>query len=452
MMKKYLLLALACAGFASAMQAQRIMRIHLADGTSETRKVSDVVKITFEGEGEDPGPLPADRMVDLGLSVKWATYNMGATSVDDPGNFYAYGELEPKEEYTLENYLWRYPDYNDWDCELWEQYYRLGTTITGTPYDVAHAKWGEQWRMPTREEFNELINSCTWQATGINGVTGMLGTSKVNGNTIFFPCAGNMVDDKHTHDGTNAFLWTATEVEFQPGASNQECRNYRACLDVNYQMADGYDYPEVGFNVRAVYGPVPEIQNVSATAPDMVDLGLTSGVKWASCNLGASNPSGRGAFLCWGEMFEKPYTHSYNYTLWDPFTDTYTDTGSDICGTEYDQATQILGDGWRLPTKDELQELIDECTWEATSSGYLVTGPNGNSITIPAYGNTGYKGYSYRGNEGIYLRSGQARENSDNMSYFLYAGRNGYGASFSKPEVKNWLSHEGGCQVRPVHD
>lgn len=455
---KYLLLALTFAGVASCAQAQKIMRIHLADGSSETRKVSDVVKITFEGEGEDPGPQPGDRMVDLGLSVKWATYNMGATAPEEAGNFYAYGETEPKEEYSLETYQWYYPDYNDWDCDEWEKYYRLGTTITGSYYDVAHMKWGEQWRMPTREEFNELIFGCSWQKTGINGVSGMLGTSKVNGNTIFFPCAGNMVDAEHTHDGTNAFLWTASEVEFQPGASTQECRNYRACLDANYQMADGYDYPEVGFNVRAVYGPVPDQSNVSDKAPEMIDLGLTSGVKWASCNLGASSPGSRGAFLCWGEMFEKPYTHVYNYTLWNPYGGTaddpgeYFDTGANICGTEYDCATQILGDGWRMPTKDELQELIDECTWEFTSSGAIVTGPNGNTITIPAYDSIGYKGYSYRGNESVIIRSGESETGNDSGSYILYAGRNSYGASFSSPEIKRWGSRAGGYQVRPVHD
>ena len=68
-------------------------------------------------------------MVDLGLSVKWATYNMGATAPEEAGNFYAYGETEPKEEYSLETYQWYYPDYNDWDCDEWEKYYRLGTTI-----------------------------------------------------------------------------------------------------------------------------------------------------------------------------------------------------------------------------------------------------------------------------------------------------------------------------------
>lgn len=78
--------------------------------------------------------------------------------------------------------------------------------------------------------------------------------------------------------------------------------------------------------------------------------------------------------------------------------------------------------------------------------------PNGNSITIPAYGSIGYHGYSYRGNESVIISSGESEEGNDSGSYILYAGRNGYGASFSSPEIKSWGSRAGGYQVRPVHD
>ncbi len=435
-------------------QQQKIMRIHLANGSSETHNVTDVVKITFENDGDTPGPGPVDpqdKMVDLGLSVKWATYNIGATAVDEPGNFYAYGEIEPKDEYTYENYKWAYWDYNDWDCEEWEKYLKLGATITGTKYDVAHMKWGEQWRMPTQEEFNELVLNCTWQKTGINGVTGMLGTSKKNGNTIFFPCAGNMVDAEHTHDGINAFLWTATE--YVQDDITQECRNYRACLDANMQRADGYDYPEVGFNVRAVYGAVPEQVRPDVpkpTASDMIDLGLS--VKWASFNLGAQTPSGYGLFLCWGELFEKQYTHSYNYKYFDPYTETYEDIGTSICGTQYDAATQYWGDGWRMPTKAEMEELINNCTWEKQSNGYKVTGPNGNSIMLPAYGMETYKGVYMRGNESLTYPTGETEFGTSSGAYMLNATRTGYGASFGDPSIQKWSARAGGVQIRPVHE
>lgn len=450
-MKKLTIFAAAALSVVSLSAQQKVMRLHLADGTSQTHKVENVTKITFE-EADDPENPddPAIKMVDLGLSVKWATYNVGATSVSEAGNFYAYGEIEPKESYTLQNYKWRYPDYNEWDCDEWEKYLKLGATITGTRYDVAHIKWGDQWRMPTMEEFEELCTNCTWTKTAINGVEGMLGTSAVNGNTIFFPCAGNMIDSGLTHEGTNAFLWTATE--YIQDDITAEVRNYRACIDVLSQSAQGYDYPECGFNVRAVYGPVPETvypEVEKPTADDMVDLGLS--VKWASHNLGATTPGGKGLFLCWGEMTEKQYSHSYNYKYYDPYEDSYDDIGTNICGTEYDAATFYWGDGWRMPSKAEMEELINLCTWEKTSTGYTVTGPNGNSIVLPAYGMETYKGITSRGNESVYYPTGETETGTSSGCTMLLGSRNGYGASFSDPQLRTWSARAGGVQIRPVH-
>ena len=147
-----------------AMYAQEhSMRIHFNDGTSTLIKATDVAKITFES-GETPQP-GSDKMVDMGLSVKWAAWNVGGTKPSDYGNFYAYGETEPKTEYTIDNYKWLWEDWNDDPTlyEEWEHYLKLGATIAGTNYDVAHVKWGDQWRMPTREEWilaykNEVVS------------------------------------------------------------------------------------------------------------------------------------------------------------------------------------------------------------------------------------------------------------------------------------------------------
>ena len=205
-MKKIFTLA-AISLTALAMGAQeKTMRIHMADGTSTTVKVTDVTKITFESS-DSPIKPGTDKMVDMGVSVKWAAWNVGATKPSDYGNFYAYGEIEPKLEYSIENYQWQDPDWNDDEVlyDQWERYYKLGATMTGTNYDVAHVKWGDQWRMPTREEWTELISNCTWTWTAIDGVAGTMATSKSTGNSIFFPAAGNMVDAEHTHDQTT---WT----------------------------------------------------------------------------------------------------------------------------------------------------------------------------------------------------------------------------------------------------
>lgn len=440
------------AAMAVCANAQKVMRIHHTDGTSTTHAVGDVVKITFEEAGqEDPeGPL----MVDMGVSVLWASYNVGATKPSEYGNFYAYGETEPKSEYTFENYLWRYPDYNDWDCDEWEKYFKLGATITGTNYDVAHVKWGGDWRIPTQDEWEELINNSNCQWTAINGVNGVKMTSRITGNSIFLPAAGNMVDADHTHDQLGCFYWTSTEWD---GDMTIECRNYRANLDATNHSAQGYDYPEVGFSIRAVSGPVPDVvETVSVPADnEMVDLGLS--VKWAPYNLGASQSHGIGKFYCWGETSSKLYTHLYNYKYYDPLTDDYMDIGTDICGTEYDCAAMLWGNDWRLPTKEEMQELIDMCTWTAESGGFTVTGPNGNSIYLPAAGMMTYKGAPRTSYESFYYMSGTAEIWKNSQGETVKgncAGFRVYRDSRTKllgdPKVGiNPMC--GGISVRPVH-
>ncbi len=378
-MKKQILAGILTISALAAGAQEHIMRIHMADGTSQTIKVTDVSKITFEKEGDTPVE-PQSRMVDMGLSVMWAAWNIGATEPSDYGNFYAYGEIEPKWDYSVETYQWINPDYEEGQFyDTWEQYYKLGSTFTGTNYDVAHVKWGEQWRMPTQEEWKELIENCSWSWTAIGDVAGCRATSRINGNSIFFPAAGNMVGTEHTHDQLGCFYWTSSEYDGEP---YEECRNYRANMDATNHSAEGYDYPDVGFSVRAVYGPVPD-RTASFLAPtEPVDLGLS--VKWAPCNLGGTPSSPAGEYFCWGETEVKRYSHRFNYTHYDPLSDSYDDLGESICGTVYDPATMCWGADWRLPTAEEMKELIEKCTW--TRSGYdaVITGPNGNSIKLPA--------------------------------------------------------------------
>lgn len=111
-MKKQILAGILTISALAAGAQEHIMRIHMADGTSQTIKVTDVSKITFEKEGDTPVE-PHSRMVDMGLSVMWAAWNIGATEPSDYGNFYAYGEIEPKWDYSVETYQWINPDYEE---------------------------------------------------------------------------------------------------------------------------------------------------------------------------------------------------------------------------------------------------------------------------------------------------------------------------------------------------
>lgn len=119
-----------------------------------------------------------------------------------------------------------------------------------------------------------------------------------------------------------------------------------------------------------------------------VDLGLPSGVCWATCNLGAHSPSDKGEHFAWGETSSKfEYTQStYNMDL-----------GSDKLDLDYDAAASQWGGTWRIPTREEWQELVDCCTWSWNGEGYRVSGKNGGSIFLPA---AGYSKGSSRFKEG----------------------------------------------------
>lgn len=119
--------------------------------------------------------------IDLGLSVKWASCNVGATSPEEIGSYYAWGEVAEKDEYGGSNYL-----YYDEDAGCNQN---IGSSITGTKYDVAHIKYGGNWRMPTSSEYEELMSQCSWEWKTINDIYGYE-IKGSNGNVIFLPVGG----------------------------------------------------------------------------------------------------------------------------------------------------------------------------------------------------------------------------------------------------------------------
>lgn len=138
--------------------------------------------------------------IDLGLSVKWATCNVGATRPEEYGMHYAWGETQPKSTYTLGNNKYRISG-DSFKNVMYSKYNTRNNrgfvdnkTILEPDDDVAHVNWGDSWRMPTREEFEELNNNCKWELTKMNGIYGYLITSNKPGYTdrsIFLPAAGD---------------------------------------------------------------------------------------------------------------------------------------------------------------------------------------------------------------------------------------------------------------------
>ena len=150
--------------------------------------------------------------VDLGLSVKWATCNVGATKPEEYGDYFAWGETEPKDYYNWSTYKWCNGSYDTQTKYCTKSSY--GTVDNKTQLelsdDAARANWGGSWRMPTHEEQYELRENCTWTWTTQNGVNGYKVTSKKNGNSIFLPAAGYRNDSSLYYAGSYGYSWSSS--------------------------------------------------------------------------------------------------------------------------------------------------------------------------------------------------------------------------------------------------
>ena len=354
---------------------------------------------------EDKLPLTRGRLynghewVDLGLTEHWATCNVGANSPEEYGDYFAWSEVETQERFDP-------PPEQDWELGPFDD-------ISGwDDGDVASNQWGKEWRMPSRLEMKELVENCIWTWVKRKGVLGYRVVSRINGNSIFLPAAGERegAELNGLHDyGT---YWIST-----PGpGSEEDCfevnpfylyfrRDYR-CVDVDYPSFLPWGY--LGRSVRPVLtvasrmikrweaGCATDNSRGVATSEaadgrietaerspihEAVDLGLN--VKWATCNVGAKSPADYGDHLAWGETEPRTkYDDCETYCMW---------LDKDLDLTCRDAARLRWGRNWRLPTKEDVQELLDNCDWTWTRQGEhygcLVTSKrNGRSIFLPAAG------------------------------------------------------------------
>ena len=193
--------------------------------------------------------------VDLGLSVKWATCNVGASKPEDNGNLYAWGETEVKEQYTVRTSKWGSMPFS---LKKYNINSEQGTVDNKTTLDleddVAHVTWGGNWRMPTREEMDELHDNCTWEWTAINGVNGYRVTSKKQGYTdrsIFLPAAGYKANGRYQY-GSNGNYWSRSLMTDPYGDGSVICGT-AACIRFNNNQANiGWEDRMAGLSVRPV--------------------------------------------------------------------------------------------------------------------------------------------------------------------------------------------------------
>ena len=167
--------------------------------------------------------------VDLGLpsGLLWATCNLGADNPEGYGDYFAWGETQPKDTYTSDNYT-----YSD------------NPAIPPSDHDAATANWGSGWRMPTKEEWHELYKNTTVTWTQQNGVNGRLFTAS-NGNSLFLPAAGYRYDSSLYGVGGYGGFWSSSLDTVDPYDAW-----YFYFYSDDYGM--GYNYRGYGRSVRGV--------------------------------------------------------------------------------------------------------------------------------------------------------------------------------------------------------
>ena len=194
--------------------------------------------------------------VDLGLpsGIKWADRNVGATKPWEYGDHFAWGEISTKDNYSEETYSHVKVIRGNY---VIAKYKGSDYSILLAEDDAATAKWGGEWRMPTKEERDELYEYCNWEWTTKNGVEGYKVTSKQNGNSIFLPLAG-CIDGDWTNTAYG-FYWTSTV--------NTE--NTWNAYDINFTSSSvlmNDDVRVYGRSVRPVYGPRAAVMPVVVTS------------------------------------------------------------------------------------------------------------------------------------------------------------------------------------------
>ena len=478
--------------------------------------------VTFQSPGFDGGqsviPIRAlsvsqaelgQEYVDLGLpsGTLWATRNIGADSPEQFGDYFAWGEIEPKDCYDYGTYKWCDGNYLSLTKYCTDTLY--GTVDNKTELepedDAAWMNWGPMWRMPTFDQIMELHDYCSSRWVTLNDVNGCFVTGP-NGNSMFLPAAGYLTDN--LSESTNLFgeYWSRTLVY----ATNPDGPIYSYNMTLSSSgVGANHMFRNEGYSIRAVraslndvyidqqsldlgIGLIGEVSTgeltivnctkeaitltasvcepfsfkrgdgnassltvevpgdsctrvtvmLTASAPgeydgnvvfkhpgfsggqsvipvharayadseqDYVDLGLPSGTLWATRNVGANSPEERGDKFAWGETAPKERYFWENYKWGDAYEGMLTKyctnseygwaDGKKELEPEDDAAWVNWGPAWRMPTMRQLSELRDKCSWtwitRNGTKGYLVTGPNGNTMFLPSLGSSYHNSYDY---------------------------------------------------------
>lgn len=192
------------------------------------------------GKTESSAASSETGVVDLGLSVKWATMNVGATRPDEYGQYFAWGEVASKSSYSEDTYNFEDVDRDKLqNAGVIDGYGRLLSA-----YDAAYSVMGDGWRMPTAAEFEELVDKCSWEVEQYPSDVRGYKITGPNGNWIFLPTGGEMSEDECINFGFYGNYWTST-------VEGLYAKAMRYSIPDDYHDIQRYSR-EAGFNVRAV--------------------------------------------------------------------------------------------------------------------------------------------------------------------------------------------------------
>lgn len=439
-MKRFYILVLVIANLAAFADESKYLLFY--NGGEEILRIAssevDSIVVARPTETPSPGPDVPPGAVDLGLSVMWAQCNLGAGRPGDFGGYYTFGSLAEQEEYNDESYHL-------------SGHFR-DESISGHPrYDAAYAALAGKWRIPTVEEFNELIEKCAFELV-TDSETGhlCLRATGPNGNSILFPAGGWKSWSGPTDIGSYGWYHTSSPT-MSDRNEMQWCFYFdpdgRAPITSCNLGRTG------GLLIRPVYLGDEELwHKPEVPVGNAVDLGLS--VEWADCNVGASGPYESGHIYSFADI-DKKYGFSSTIHSYNPADYLF---DKDLSDPAYDVAAYLWGDGWRIPSRAEWEELIANCSFEWQTAaetgrdGVKVTAPNGNSIFLSAEGRYIYWASDYLGREAQYWSSTPNTDDPGNrLAYsFLYSNREEL--SPTNPGTVNWTSYISGLPVRPVRD
>lgn len=367
--------------------------------------------------------------VDLGLpsGTLWATMNVGASKPSDVGLYFQWGDTQgyTKDQVgKVKQFTWA--DYKlsiDGSSTNFSKYTTTDATLD-LEDDAAHTNMGGTWHMPTPAQISELLNNTTNTWTTQDNVNGRLFTSKTDpSKSIFIPAAGYASDGSIHYIETGGYVWSSMLDAKMMSTDTQSTSDVSCGKNLYFDSSNAYlsnlSYRLIGFSVRGVIGSGPLEETINGYP--YVDLGLPSGTKWATMNVGASKPSDAGLYFQWGDAQgytadqvgtgsgQKEFASDYSDYKWGvgPNFTKYNTTGATL-ELDDDAAHINMGGSWHIPTPEQCQELIDNTTTAWTTSngvnGIRFTSKKDGSKTIfiPAAGTTFNGSIKFSGSNGTF--------------------------------------------------